>query len=396
MAERALSALSVSSPTSGCASILGLPSPLAQIDMSWNRLLDKPCFSFRTSDRDRLLRRALGILPMIAALSLSLITGCATAPTSAVGTSALGNQPQTLLAGAQLDQARSVAMASARSKGWTIIAEDQGSLVLEREIPRSAPQAVALGATPHGPAPRMRVRTDLVQENDGTYVGLRAFVIIDPNTETERQLEFTDDYQDDLAVSLSSLQSAWLATGHRLASPAPVPEAPVAPVSEDVLVGDTTDTRAEEGPASAHDQLAENAAAPAIEDAPPPEDVPWREQNASWPAPDFASSAPEVEETTAHSSEATPRADRSSSFSASGPRTQSSPPNQMLVLDAGARTGIWAYYAERFAQTNGCSITERGAVLLQKTPAFELHEVECANRSNLLVKCQGGLCGGIR
>jgi hypothetical protein len=64
----------------------------------------------------------------------------------------------------------------------------------------------------------------------------------------------------------------------------------------------------------------------------------------------------------------------------------------MLVLDTSARTGVWAYYAERSAEQQGCELMDQGARLLQKAPSFELHEVPCRNGANLLLKCQGGIC----
>ena len=70
--------------------------------------------------------------------------------------------------------------------------------------------------------------------------------------------------------------------------------------------------------------------------------------------------------------------------------------NDMMMLSGRPRTGLWAYYAERFAEQQGCELDELGAVLLQKTPAFELHEVHCKLSANLLLKCQGGICQGVR
>jgi hypothetical protein len=72
------------------------------------------------------------------------------------------------------------------------------------------------------------------------------------------------------------------------------------------------------------------------------------------------------------------------------------PTNDMLVLDNSRRQGLWAYYAEDYARLRGCRIGDRGAVLMQETPTYELHEVECVGSANILVKCQGGVCEGMR
>jgi len=77
-------------------------------------------------------------------------------------------------------------------------------------------------------------------------------------------------------------------------------------------------------------------------------------------------------------------------------REQPAGGNNMLVLDTSARKGLWAYYAEDYARLRGCSLGDRGAVLLQETDTFELHEVECAGAANMLVKCQGGICQAMR
>ena len=68
----------------------------------------------------------------------------------------------------------------------------------------------------------------------------------------------------------------------------------------------------------------------------------------------------------------------------------------MMVLNASGRKGLWAYYAEDYARLRGCAIGDRGATLLQETSAFELHEVACVGADNMLVKCQGGVCEGVR
>jgi hypothetical protein len=68
----------------------------------------------------------------------------------------------------------------------------------------------------------------------------------------------------------------------------------------------------------------------------------------------------------------------------------------MLVLNQGARKGLWAYYAEDFARLRGCALGERGAMLLQETDGFEVHEVQGVGSSNQLVKCRGGVCEPMR
>jgi hypothetical protein len=70
--------------------------------------------------------------------------------------------------------------------------------------------------------------------------------------------------------------------------------------------------------------------------------------------------------------------------------------NDMLVLNTSARKGLWAYYAEDYARLRGCAVGDLGAVLLQETADYELHEVHCDGSENILLKCRGGLCTPMR
>lgn len=276
--------------------------------------------------------------------------GCATTTTDTASLTPLDDirPPSTLLEGASLEAARSVAMAAAHSKGWRVLPDNNTQLRLEREISPNSPQAQALGQRPEAPPPRIQIRTNFAEHHGSTQVGLRAFVRVNPDTEDEKRIEYTDEYQTELAISLSSLQSAWLTAAHQLASPAPIPQQATAP-----QLADLVETPGE--------TLAETPAEPIAE----PIAEPWREQEtAETPPPALA-----------------------------GPETIApTRRNEMLVLDTQSRTGTWAYYAERHAQQQGCALTEHGAVLLQKTPGFELHEVGCTNSANRLIKCQGGFC----
>ncbi|WPL16155.1 hypothetical protein Thiowin_01102 [Thiorhodovibrio winogradskyi] len=305
-------------------------------------------------------------------------------------------QPSTVLQGAGIDAARSIAMASARSKGWTLVSvadeseSAQQGLKLERGLSHTSPQAIALGALPDGPAPKVQVSVDFEQHDLGTEVGLRAFVIVNPGTESEKRIEYTDDYQDALAISLSSLQSAWLATGHRLASAAPVPETP-RPAPDDI----TDPSAAEQA------QVARVATESAIDGA---ERAEVASEDGATAAPDQnlhlnQEQEPEPERNqpqTQQVADASAETVESTIVRRATDDNSAAGQNQMLVLNTGARTGTWAYYAEGFAERQGCEVTSNGAVLLQKNPTFELHEVACRNGPNLLLKCQDGVCGSIR
>lgn len=54
--------------------------------------------------------------------------------------------------------------------------------------------------------------------------------------------------------------------------------------------------------------------------------------------------------------------------------------------------GIWAYYAERYAQSRGCELTSRGALIESSGPHGEQHRVDCRDGRSLRVLCDQGDC----
>ena len=134
----------------------------------------------------------MAVLSGVAVTLLLFLAGCASQPERAATQRQARNidgLPQTLLSGARLTHARSVAMAAARTKGWQITSAEQDRLVLERELPRESPQAVALGLQPGAPAPSIQVETDLVERSDGTIVALRAGLIAEAGTPQQRVVD---------------------------------------------------------------------------------------------------------------------------------------------------------------------------------------------------------------
>jgi hypothetical protein len=57
------------------------------------------------------------------------------------------------------------------------------------------------------------------------------------------------------------------------------------------------------------------------------------------------------------------------------------------------RVGSWAYYAERYAETQGCALGELGAVLEAQHGGIEVHRVHCADGRQLRVRCSDQGCG---
>jgi hypothetical protein len=351
---------------------------------------------------ESVVKQGLGIGGAL--LLAALFSGCATQP-GMVAIGDISNLPQTTLPGAELEYARALAMGTARSKGWSITEAAPNRLLLERELRRDSPQAQALGLGESATAPRIQVQTDLVERRDGVVVALRSIIVANPGTEGERRIDYTADYENELTISLSALQTAWLDHQRKVASEVPLPNAEVA---------------AAQAADNAPDAAAEAAAAAVAEGSPPaaqpePRPEPVRAPPVS-PSSDVVvrAAAPEPEPeplgTVADATPSAPGATTASRLPApSGvglpatttpaiPAPAAAPAggNDMLVLNAGARKGLWAYYAEDYARLRGCALSELGAVLLQETATYELHEVHCAGSANFLLRCQGGVCQEMR
>lgn len=63
-------------------------------------------------------------------------------------------------------------------------------------------------------------------------------------------------------------------------------------------------------------------------------------------------------------------------------------------LQAPSEVGTWAYYAEGYAQSRGCMITDSGALLEAAGPDWERHLVGCRDGRRLRVFCSHGDCTG--
>ncbi len=370
----------------------------------------------------------------------------------------ISNLPQVLLPGATMQDARSVAMASARTRGWDILVADANRLVLERPLPAELPQAQALRSALA--PPRMQVQTDIVERRDGAIVALQAFALTNPGTAEEQRIDYTSEYENQLLVSLSSLSSSWIAAQDKLRSRVPrlaEREAQEAEATETAVAdasGDAAETVAPAGGAAAAASTPSAAAAtntsataaagpaagassaqiahaavtaaqaetrPAPQVAPravPPQPVPGasppavQTAGAGNPAPPTTSASVRAAPVTSSGPGTVPAVGASPnpapavetavpSFAAPAPIAPTAPAdsggsNDMLALSQGTRTGLWAYYAEDFARLRGCAVGERGATLVREADGFEVHEVECVRTANLLVRCRGGVCEPLR
>jgi hypothetical protein len=268
----------------------------------------------------------------------------------------------------------------AQSRGWQIVEAGGQNLLLQRTLPANAPQAALLTAgASRGETisqPKLQVETQLQEHRDGVLVELRSYIVTNPGTETERRVDYTADYQDELLISLNSLASAWLANRNRIASEIPLPPDPETVVQEGVLTTDESDNASlpranteDLGDQTARGESAGETTAMADVVERPNEPIP----------------IPETPTSTAYAPRSAPASDTPSGADE----------NPMLALGGQPRRGIWAFYAEASARERGCTVGERGAILLNTTPPFELHEVQCTNGGNLLLQCQGGICRAV-
>lgn len=326
-----------------------------------------------------------------------------------------------------MEEARSVAMAAARTKGWDITAADANRLLLERPLPPDLPQAQALNS-PLAP-PRMQVETAIVDRRDGAVVALRAFALTNPGTKDEKRIDYTSEYENQLLISLSSLSSAWIAARDKVRSEVPTLaqfEGNQTAEADGGDLGNVAQTVASGAVASAAAPSPEPVVRseplpPVPTPAPAPAPTPAPAPRVVQPAAPVASSAPPVpvassslvaptieppaSPTTAAEaatpSQLRPGPSPDGGVSSPAPIAPTAPAetaasNDMLVLNQGARKGLWAYYAEDYARLRGCAIGDRGATLLQQTDGGEVHEVECVGKANVLVSCRGGVCESMR
>ncbi len=319
-------------------------------------------------------RRLFFVLPMLVSIGW-LLGGCSSTG-SPPPLSYDPNKPQTLLPGAEVEQAKSLAMGSAVTKGWQVIESSENRLVVERPLDNASAQSVT--GEPVSTA-SVEVRSDFFKRQDGVNVVVGATLVANKGTEGERKIDFTDTYKDDLNQSLTSLRHAWDENRWRVTSSTP-PIQPKQAVPEDE---DTVGAAA----AGGREQLAESGA-----EAAPGESFasPATTASAPEPAPTAAAAA-----STATVAPIEDRSDVTSPTPATTSAAPSYPPNDMLALDRETQTGVWSYYAEHYAKIRDCELSDKGAVLEDKTPEHEFYRVHCDDQKTFLVKCNAGTCRGM-
>ena len=319
---------------------------------------------------------------IVMVLSAILTAGCATTSSTMWEHS---GRPQISIAGAEVRDVRSIAMGSARSKGWRIVETSDDRLVLERTMDADSPQAVAAGVT--GPAPTVRVTTYFSQDSDGVNVALDAKLIAVQGPKGDNQTsDYTDTYRDALERSLESLRSTYASNRHRVMTAPP-------PLSEHTEIAETTDDEAAppaiSSPATTVDTPPPAEPASTVAVTLPSGEQTWRSESGekpSWGTPLQGGSTLQPG-TNTDVTAATPIADEP---------VRVDPKDNMLVLNTNTATGTWAYYAEQYARLRGCELGNRGAELLQKNAEYEIHQVSCVNGQSFQMRCSDGVCQGLQ
>jgi len=302
------------------------------------------------------------------ALSVLLLAGCTTTgPAKAPMIPYDPGKPHTLLPGANMENAKSVAMGAAVSNGWKIVDSSGNRLLLQRTLDTPDPQITGV-QVPGAKPPLVQAQAAFFPRTHGVEVTVGAELITNRGTKEEQKRHFTEAYNKDLMHSLASLNTAWAATAPQVANALPPLQTPgdlgAPPTAEE-----SKEIAQTEGPGLWGPTNWGNEAAPASQQAAP----------ASPPPPTGAqeTAAPLVAE------------------GAGAPPATADDRPQGVSMVAGndrADTGVWAYYAEQYARAHGCDLTGQGAVLVEKHPEYEIHRVDCQGGQEFLLRCNAGSC----
>jgi len=163
-------------------------------------------------------RRYCYLLPVLLVVVM-LVGGCGTVKKLPELVDLEGNKPSILLSGAEVRQAKSLAMGVAVTKGWQI-ADATGDKLLVRR-PLSAAEAETIAGEPVAAA-AIEVKTDFDQRRAGVDVIVAATMVADKPTEKGKtsalRIDVTESYQEALKRSLDALWQSWEQNRWRIAA----------------------------------------------------------------------------------------------------------------------------------------------------------------------------------
>jgi hypothetical protein len=288
-------------------------------------------------DGGALGRRLRGLLLLL----LVVGTGCVTAaePTPPDG------RPGVFLAGANVPRAKALALDAALVKGWRVAESNPDHVIFETllDTPASAgPPGIASGELAPPDQTLLRIRADFSTIDNGVMTALRADEVWYAGTARAWTADVTAQYRGNLMNALSSLRAQW---------------ASLAPAA---------------------------ARAPAAGPTPRPRRVlPQTPLAVEPPAAAAAPSPTAPRSLPAPSQTAVPRLT---------PVPATPPAASAALASADDPVGVWAYHAEQFAAAHGCTLADRGAVLVREADGVEMHQVYCQGGSSVLVRCDRASC----
>ncbi len=289
--------------------------------------------------------------------------------------------PSVLLVGANTPRAKALALDAALIKGWSVAQSERDHVVFETLLVEPAstgpPNAPAMGR----PADTLlRIRADFTRTEDGARVTLRAEEVWYRGTPSRWSTDVTARYRANLMNALNSLQGQWAVLG------------PVATPDDDR-------SGMRQGAIPSLIERMQDMLAPRPATVPSPRPTrPTRAASGAGSSPRSAASTTPSSGTLPSAAAEPGGASRTSRANRSGsafPPLGSGTGNSAEVMED-APIGLWAYYAERYAQSQGCTLGDVGAVLLAEQDGDELHRVACVGAPSLRVRCDREGCGPAR
>ncbi len=304
-------------------------------------------------------------------------------------------------------------MGAARSKGWAIAQSTDGQLVVDRPIDANSLANLAPGVSGSavGPGSLLEVTSYFIEQPDGVKVAAKADLVTPiPGEKTPARLDYTENFRDSLAQSLTSLRHSWSENRGRIARATPPAEGwkdawGKAPSSADPAANvasnqSALDNRETETISNTPPQPRETPLPPPSAEQPirnlsrnqSPQPGEWIAERPTVirPAPEpreiATGGAPVVDIPSTSLSTRTP-----GTTSGAIPRQEnmmSLPPTNSSV----AGSVSWAAYAEQYARQRGCQVEGQGTELIESRTDGEVHKVPCVGSDSFLVKCQNGIC----
>jgi hypothetical protein len=289
--------------------------------------------------------------------------------------------PSVFLAGANVPRAKALALDAALLKGWDVAESAREHVVFETLLDTPAsdgpPNAADLGRPGRT---LLRIRADFVESTGGVTASLRADEIWFPGRPTQWSTDVTAPYRSNLMNALASLRTQWvrLEPSAARAQPGSRRTAAARVAGQN---GEDLESQGSRAPSLIERLRSLTGTRPMV---PPGESsvsarTPGAVRGEAGRLGSSQPGAPSV----------APRTPPAGAAEESAART---PGTAERDTGADGPLGVWAYYAEQRAVARGCTLSERGAVLVSERDGVELHRVYCAGGATMAVRCDREAC----